>query len=82
VAQTKLFRLPRLNIWQILLLIALAVIMSVGQNALIQVGWYTAIFDPTNTLSFRVYLGFGAFFLNYGWITMAWDIIRWGRNMG
>jgi hypothetical protein len=82
LAQTKLFRLPRLNIWQILLLVALVAIVIVGQNALIQVGWYTAIFDPTNTLSLRVYLGFGAFFFNSGWITMAWDIIRWGRKMG
>jgi hypothetical protein len=80
VAQTKLFRLPRLNIWQTLLLAVLAALISLVQNKLIQVGWYTGILDPTNTLSLRVYLGFGAFFFNSGWITMAWYIIRWGRK--
>jgi hypothetical protein len=80
LAQTKLSPLSRLSVWQILLLVALVSIVIVVQNALIQVGWYTAIFDPDNTLSMRVYLGFGAFFFNYGWITMAWYIIRWGRK--
>ena len=81
MAQTKTTHssFPRLSWWQIFLLGVLVTIIIVFQHSIIQVGWYSAVFDPNNTLSFRVYMASGAIFANLGWLMMARDII-WGRK--